>query len=348
MTTVSVPQPNPLVSVIVPVHNGAETIAATLDSVRAQTWTHWELLVVDDGSTDGTAALVQQVRDTTGDDRLGVISIPNGGVSAARNLGAARSRGELLTFIDADDLWTPDKLEAQVRMLQCRPGAAVVYSWVDCVAADGQSFMRRGGYSASAGPIQRKMTLIDIVESGSNVMVRRDAFFAVNGFDATLTHGEDWDLWVRLAAQFAYAFVPAPQVLYRQRPASASANVWKMERGSRPIIDRAIAALPPDDRAANDSLRQRCWANRYKILAFEALDGPRDRRRTLAACRYLFEILRRDRQLLQRRLRPLTWALLQKLALSLVLPDRIARRWLRRPPYHDAEKVVLWTIDTRP
>ncbi|GAB4361083.1 MAG: hypothetical protein Fur0042_30580 [Cyanophyceae cyanobacterium] len=345
----------PLVSVIIPVYNGAATIGETIASVRSQTLTDWELIVVDDGSTDGTAAAVRDLAATTGDQRITVISIANGGVSAARNVGAARSRGTYLSFIDADDLWTVDKLEAQVRLLRSRPGAAVAYSWVDCVDGDGLVRVRRGGYSLGVGALQRKLTLIDTIESGSNVLVTRSAFEAVGGFDETLTHGEDWDLWLRLAARFAYAVVPAPQVLYRQRPGSASANVWRMERQSLKIIDRAIARLGDDstlagpisegDRAA---LGRRSVTNRYRILAFEALDGPRSRRRALTALRYVHQVLRRDPSLWRRPWRSRTIALLTKLALLIGLPHRLSGRWLGRDRFKKAEDLLLWTIETQP
>lgn len=345
----------PLVSVIIPAYNGAATIGETIASVRSQTLTDWELMVVDDGSTDGTAAAVRAIAESTGDGRITVISIANGGVSAARNFGAARSRGTYLSFIDADDLWTADKLEAQVRILRSRPGAAVAYSWVDCVDGDGLVRVRRGGYSLGVGALQRKLTLIDTIESGSNVLVTRSAFEAVGGFDETLTHGEDWDLWLRLSARFAYAVVPAPQVLYRQRPGSASANVWKMERQSMGIIDRAIARLGDGSTLAGpmaegdrEILKRRSVTNRYRILTFEALDGPRSRRRTLTALRYFHQVLRRDRSLWRRPWRSRTIALLTKLALLILVPHRLSGGWLGRDRLKNAEDLLLWTIETQP
>ena len=142
------------ISVIIPVYNGADTIAETLHSILAQTLdptqAQVEILVVNDGSTDQTSTLVQNVmgqlpgQDKTYDIKL--IELDNGGVSRARNQGARLAKGRYLTFMDADDLWTTDKLEAQFLALESNPEAGFVYSWVNSIDLDG-NFFRRGGTS---------------------------------------------------------------------------------------------------------------------------------------------------------------------------------------------------------
>ena len=211
------------ISVIIPVYNGADTIAETLHSILAQTLdptqAQVEILVVNDGSTDQTSTLVQNVmgqlpgQDKTYDIKL--IELDNGGVSRARNQGARLAKGRYLTFMDADDLWTTDKLEAQFLALESNPEAGFVYSWVNSIDLDG-NFFRRGGYFTMTGDPWVQSIVIDVVESGSNVMIRRQAFEQVQGFDERLTHSEDWDLWIRLAENFSVVTVPMPQILYRQ------------------------------------------------------------------------------------------------------------------------------------
>lgn len=115
----------PEISVIVPVYNGESTILETLATVEQQTFTDWELLVINDGSCDRTLEQLQTIRDR----RLQIFSYPNAGVSVARNRGLAHARGELIAFLDADDLWTADKLELQLAALQQHPQAGVAYSW---------------------------------------------------------------------------------------------------------------------------------------------------------------------------------------------------------------------------
>src|SRR3569832_167033 len=114
----------PLVSVIIPVYNGEKTIQYTIESVLKQTCSDFELLVINDGSQDSTLELVSSFQD----DRLKVLSYPNAGLAASRNRGIASASGEYLSFIDADDLWTPNKLDSQLKALQENTEAAVAYS----------------------------------------------------------------------------------------------------------------------------------------------------------------------------------------------------------------------------
>ena len=130
----------PLVSVIVPVYNGETTLPDTVESVLRQTFQNFELIIIDDGSTDGTLRWLRSVRDS----RLRVFSYPNGGLSVARNRGIERSRGEFISFIDSDDLWTPDKLELQLQALRQQPQAALAYSWTAFVDQHGRLPFRQG------------------------------------------------------------------------------------------------------------------------------------------------------------------------------------------------------------
>src|SRR3712207_3352824 len=113
----------PLISVIIPVYNGEKTIQETIESVLNQTFPSFELIVINDGSHDSTLDIVSSIKDP----RIKVFSYPNAGLSASRNRGISVACGEYVSFIDADDLWTPDKLEAQYKALQANPQAAVAY-----------------------------------------------------------------------------------------------------------------------------------------------------------------------------------------------------------------------------
>src|ERR687886_1714098 len=222
----------PLISVIIPVYNGGNTIRTTIESVLNQTFTNLELIVVNDGSQDSTLAVLNEIQDS----RLKVFSFPNAGVSTSRNRGLAQAKGEFISFLDADDLWTPDKLEAQLKALQENPQAAVAYSWSDWIDESGQ-FLRAGGHITVNGNAYEKLLLRDFVESGSNPLIRKQALEEVGTFDESIAFAEDWDLWLRLAARSAFGAVPSPPVLYRISPNSASFNVWKMEAGSLKVIE---------------------------------------------------------------------------------------------------------------
>ena len=151
--------------------------------------------MVNDGSTDGT----QEILATIQDPRLKILTVENGGVSKARNFGIANSSGKFLTFIDADDLWTKEKLASQVAALKKSPEVGVVYSWTLTMSEDGKQF-HPGKFSSFEGNVYPKLLLGNFIASGSNLMVRREAADSVEGFDPTLTGAEDWDycyVWLK-------------------------------------------------------------------------------------------------------------------------------------------------------
>ncbi len=278
----------PLVSVVIPVYNGESTLQATLDSVLTQTLTNFELIVVNDGSTDGTADLLATVQD----DRLHVHHYPNKGLAASRNRGMRLATGTYISFLDADDLWTSDKLARQVAALEQLPTAAVAYSWTDYIDADGE-FLQSGTHVSATGQVFSELLTLNFIESGSNVLIRREALEQVGGFDETLTAAEDWDMWLRLAQQYEFVPVPAAQVLYR-RVNSMSSNVIRQERECRKVLDRAFAAAP----AALQPLRRKSLARLYKYLTFKALEGPKGPAQGWQTARCLTRAIRYDPTLL--------------------------------------------------
>src|SRR4028118_518511 len=124
----------PQISVIIPAYNAERTIRETIESVQQQTFLDLELIVINDGSKDRTVELVQSIKD----DRLKIFSYENGGVCVARNRGIDHANGEFIAFLDADDLWTPDKLELQAAALKQHPEAGVAYSWTYFMDVDEQ------------------------------------------------------------------------------------------------------------------------------------------------------------------------------------------------------------------
>jgi glycosyltransferase involved in cell wall biosynthesis len=324
------PQPTvPRVSVIVPVYNGAATIAGTVRSILAQTFRDFEVLVIDDGSTDGSGAIAQAVAAELGDERLRVLTQTNGGQAIARNHGMAIARGEFFAFIDADDWWTPDKLAAQVAALDAHPAAALAYSWTVLVNGDRQPLGGRVEAPFS-GAVHGLLLVTDFISSGSNPLVRRSAIARVGGFDPALVPSEDWDLWLRIAAEFEVICVPEPHILYRQRPASSSDDVWRQERVSRIILNRELGREPGRDRDRLWPHRRLILANRYKYLLFKALDAPPTPRRGWTALRFLGIILWGDRGLLRQGHHVLI--LLLRIALTALLPGPVAHGAIARFP----------------
>lgn len=230
----------PTISVIVPAYNSANTILETIESVRKQTYTDFELIVIDDGSSDRTLELLA----TIDEPRLQVFSYENGGLPVARNRGIARSQGEFITFVDADDLWTEDKLELQLAALQQNPAAGIVYSWTTVMNEQGESFYP--GKSVSyQGDVCKQLLGNNFIASGSNVMVRRRAIESVGEFEPTLKSAEDWDYWLRLAlAGWQFAVVPQAQILYRQSSGAMSSKIDVMEKYNLMVVDRAFKIAP--------------------------------------------------------------------------------------------------------
>ncbi|MEO1184545.1 MAG: glycosyltransferase [Cyanobacteria bacterium J06636_27] len=200
----------PLISVIVPVYNGEKTIKETIESVLNQTFSNLELIIIDDGSQDSTLKVISDIKDS----RLKVFSYKNAGVAISRNRGIKKSVGEFIAFLDADDLWTSDKLEVQLEALQSKPQAALAYSWVDYINAEGE-FLHNGNHITINGNAYKQMLVENVLENGSNPLVRREALIYVGGFNQSLTPAEDWDMWLRLAACYDFVTVPYPQILYR-------------------------------------------------------------------------------------------------------------------------------------
>ncbi len=309
---------NPKISVIIPVYNGENTIRETIASVLAQTFSELELIIIDDGSTDSTLEVVQSISDP----RLRVFSYANSGQAASRNRGVSLARGECVSFIDADDLWTPDKLESQWQTLQANPEAAVAYSWTDCIDETGQ-FSRRGSYISASGDVYAKLLLVDFIESGSNPLIQKDAFEAVGGFDESLPAAEDWDLWLRLAQCYRFVAVSVSQIRYRQSPTSWSANVLKQEAGSVKVIESAMARTPEPLKY----LRRLSLANVYKGLTFKILEGNLDRQQGFVAARLLRETVRYDPKLLKTKV---IGKVIFKITTAILLPSQLSRWLLHR------------------
>ena len=309
----------PLISIIIPVYNGEKTIKETIQSVLGQTFADFELIVINDGSQDSTLEVVSSISEP----RLKVFSYPNAGVSASRNRGIAQAKGEYISFIDADDLWTPDKLETQLTALQAHPEAAVAYSWTDWIDESGE-FLRPGSHITNNGDVYAKLLFRDFVGSGSNPLIRTQALEEVGGFNESLTPAADWDMWLRLAASNKFVCVPSAQILYRVSPRSMSTNVWRMETESLQIIEQAFAQAPE----SIAHLKRQVMAERYKYLTLKTIEGPPERRKGLTAVRFFWQAINYDPAWLQRT--RLMLIVLFKIALAIVLPPQQAEGLLRR------------------
>jgi glycosyltransferase involved in cell wall biosynthesis len=226
----------PRVSVVVPAYNAELFIAEAIESVLAQTFVDFELIVVDDGSTDCTKAAISSFTD----ERLRYLWQENGERSAARNAGIRSAHGEFVAFLDADDAWLPDKLARQVALLDADSEIGLVYcgAWKlrDGVIVGQQKAAHRGN-------VVRTLLSVDnvIAGSASAAMIRRDVLEEVGGFDERLVIFEDWDLWLRIARRSQVDFVAENLVNVRLHEGNTQTRLALMKSGVQNFFDRLLA-----------------------------------------------------------------------------------------------------------
>lgn len=267
--------PIPTVSVVIPCYNAERYIVATIESVLAQQHPGIEIIVVDDGSSDRSVALV---RDTYPDVR--VVQQANQGVAAARNNGIAHATGEWIAFVDADDIWLPGKLAAQFEQLAANPDCRMNYCAWQVWPSDApqptpdylaELELRAGDRTRWDGPSGWVYPdlLLDCVVWTSTVLAQRALFDEVGNFDTTLRLGEDYDLWLRLSRVTPILRVARPYALYRIHPASIT-HSRPIDNHRATVIGRALAQWgvdSPDGRRADPKAIRRMLAKSWSDFA---------------------------------------------------------------------------------
>jgi glycosyltransferase involved in cell wall biosynthesis len=257
----------PLVTAVVPAHNAELFVAAAVDSVLAQSYPNIECIVVDDGSTDRTASIVERFAD-----HVQLVHLERVGVSRARNVGVQLARGNYIAFLDADDVWKQHKVEILMEQFLLRPDLGLVYSALDIVdpalcllrrlEAPEPSRALRNTF-AMAGPA------IQLISS----IISRRAFDTAGGFDARLSTSADLDLVCRISRRFAIERVPDSLTLYRQHGDQMHHDVELMRHDMSLVLTKTFASsdLPESLR----SLRGLAHANLHLSLAGEYLHRHR-------------------------------------------------------------------------
>jgi glycosyltransferase involved in cell wall biosynthesis len=230
----------PLVSVIVPVFNGAAFVAEGVGSALAQTWPALEVIVVDDGSRDAPPAILDAL--AARDPRVQVVHQANAGPSAARNAGLERARGAYVAFLDADDRLLPHKLADQVAALEADPSVDLVYGEVHYVEDGGGRVWdpRRG---APPLPFDRLLRYRNWFAPPAPLL-RRRLVDAVGGFDPAMRTSEDWDYWLRCLHHTDFRFVPGVVAHYRLHGEQSHRDREKMDVGHRQLLAKHFADDP--------------------------------------------------------------------------------------------------------
>jgi glycosyltransferase involved in cell wall biosynthesis len=279
--------------VIIPTYNRADFIGEAIQSVLSQTYTDYELIVVDDGSTDETAQVVAQFGE-----RVKYVYQDNAGRSSARNAGIAVAQGELLSFLDSDDRMLLNNLESLVTLLDERPEVSVAYGWYYWMDQDGQPLMWEApeiegdGFAEHASPVSpwpgvflppsgptlegrifSRLALEETMMIGS-ALFRRECVEAVGGFIPNMGYQEHWDFYLRVAGSgYIYACCKKPVVMLRLHANSAANNREEMLAGRIDVLNRLFT--DPSMESVSESVYQRACCKAYIEFA-EIYYGDRD------------------------------------------------------------------------
>lgn len=226
---------SPTVSVVITCYNYGHYLDGCIQSVLQQTYTDYEILLIDDGSTDNTAEVVQKYSHLK---NFHYIFQENGGQARAKNRGIESARGEFIAFLDADDLWHQDKLAEQMPLF-ADPGVGVVYSRAQLIDANGEK-MEVGDAGEYLRPRSGRVVewlLFDNFVWFSSSVLRATCLQQFGRFDESLAMGIDWDLWMRLSLHCDFAYVDRPLLLYR---AGHPGQMSKNADGRRACADRIL------------------------------------------------------------------------------------------------------------
>ena len=283
----------PVVSVVIPTYRHAEYVEETLSSVFAQTFSDYEVIVVNDGSPDDTAARLRPLAQA---GRVRYFEQANAGQAAARNRGLAEARGEFVAYLDDDDLWPPDKLAWQVAALREHPVWVMVSGLSGGIDAEG----RRVESPWVSGAVETQSTT-DLFEGGGidspgQVLVRRSALEAVGGFDPALWGSDDVDLWIRLSTRGGVGRVLHMALYYRRHATNASNAAARMFWNAVRMVRKNLPLLPREQRTPTwrNALHGVYLYSGKRVLNAARRGGWRDRWAAGRVLAYLLPTMLRD------------------------------------------------------
>jgi glycosyltransferase involved in cell wall biosynthesis len=250
---------NPLVSAIIPNYNYGQYLREAVDSVLAQTYPKIEIIVVDDGSKDESRKIIKSYGK-----KIKAIFQENQGVSAARNNGVAESSGEFVAFLDADDAWLPAKIEKQMELFSTDPTFGLVHAGIVEMDDAGNRLLERT--DGMNGWVSEELLRFDrpvILGGGSGILVRREAFDEVSGFDTRLSTSADWDFFYQVGSRFKVGFVQDVLARYRVHGSNMHRNIPLMEHDTTIAWKKAFDTT--DEKVLR--LRNRSYGNLHKVLA---------------------------------------------------------------------------------
>lgn len=228
-----------LISVIIPSYNSASFVCDAVRSALEQTYSHLEVLVIDDGSTDNTREVLEQYKG-----RIHYYRQENRGAAATRNTGIRLASGRFFAFLDADDVWLPDKLSKQYDLFARQPEIGLVHSDIRYWDEDtGEKCLKDVGRERFTGDCYTHLLSVNRVLT-SSVLVRKECFDKAGLFDETLRRAEDWDMWLRIARHFHFAYINEPLLDYRLHQTGLTNDTPMMREGELLVLLKVFKSDP--------------------------------------------------------------------------------------------------------
>ena len=306
----------PRISVVINAYNSERFLRETIKTVLNQTFCDFELLIIDDGSQDRSLSIAQEFTD----QRIVILTYQNGGIAKSRNRGLQKASGEFVAFLDHDDLWHPEKLEAQYALLAANPQAGFAYSWIDTMDENGEP-IRKLSPANHSGNIYTKLLVKNFIHTASNPLMRTSYLQAVGGFDENIYGADDWDLFIRLAARHQALCDPFYRIQYRIVKGSGAAQSKKFKEGCLQVITKAFNEAPSDLQTHKD----KALGLVYQYLCFRTLEELPTRKSVPESWQYLKASRKHQTSLWKKKT---LLKVLFKMSIALALPLPIARELL--------------------
>lgn len=276
----------PSVTVVIPAYNAESYIHVALGSIGEQTLRDLEVVLVDDGSSDGT---VREAERFSGSLDLKIIRQANAGPAAARNFGIRQARGRFCAFLDSDDVMLPERLQEQAALLMANPGLGLVHTDLMTFDEAGVIHRTRRAFSDPCGGAILDRLLLDNFITTSTVMAPTERLRAAGFFDESRRISEDFELWLRMAARWEVGYIDRPLVKYRSRPGSLSDDKLAAGIAALEVVE-AFWEQHDDYRRGHPSIHRKSLARHLSVAGAAAISQGRRR----LALKYLLRSLTRD------------------------------------------------------
>ena len=264
----------PLVSIVLPTYNCAAFLPHSIGSILAQIYNSYEIIVVDDGSTDNTKEVLYPFMQ-----RIKYILLEqNKGLPTARNIGILSAQGKYIAFIDADDLWLPEKLQTDIEYFETHPEVSMVYSKHLNIDQNGRMLDEASQKRLPSGNIFTQLFSEQNFIITSSVVVRKEIFETTGLFYEQLSNCQDWDMWLRIAFYFKVGGINTPLVKYRHNPHSLSKNRNNVLKYQKMVIDKIYSNFKDKENGINEKLYKKRLASHYaKVGRYYLRMGDKNR-----------------------------------------------------------------------